>query len=228
MKVIRFGQHRIQKTGAGILAFITNNGYLDNPTFRGMRQQLMNDFTEIYLLDLHGNSRMQERAPDGGPDQNVFDIQQGVSIAIFVKENGKPGPATVHHSELWGTREVKYKSLSELDISTTSWTTLTPESPDYRFKPWSNILSAEYRQWPAISEIMAHKSTGIVTSRDNLAIRWDPNEVIDVVADFAELPPEVARSKYGLPADGSGWRIQWAQSDVKEAGLKRELVAPIL
>ena len=111
VKFIRFGQQRIQKSGAGILAFITNHGYLDNPTFRGMRQQLILS-PNIYLLDLHGNSRMQERAPDGGVDQNVFDIQQGVSIAIFVKEDGKPGPATVHHSELWGTREAKYKSLS--------------------------------------------------------------------------------------------------------------------
>ena len=228
VKFVRFGQWRIQRSNAGILAFITNHGYLYNPTFRGMRQQLMEAFTDIYILDLHGNSRIREHAPGGGVDENVFDIQQGVAIAIFVKEPNKAGPATIHHSEIYGTRESKYKILSESDTSTTEWTALAPESPDYRFKPWNNKLSAEYRQWPAINEIMADNSTGIVTARDNLTIHWHPNEVLDVVKGFAELPPEVARSKYGLPNDGSGWRIQWAQSDVKEAGLKSELVAPVL
>ena len=228
VKFIRFGQWRIQRSNAGILAFITNHGYLYNPTFRGMRQQLMEAFTDIYILDLHGNSRIREHAPGGGVDANVFDIQQGVAIAIFVKEPNTAGPATIHHSEIYGTRESKYKILSESDTSTTAWTALAPESPDYRFKPWNNKLSSEYRQWPAINEIMADNSTGIVTARDNLTIRWQPNEVTDVVEDFAKLPSEVARSKYGLPRDGSGWRIQWAQSDLKESGLRRELVAPIL
>ena len=189
VKFIRFGQHRIQRTGAGILAFITNNGYLDNPTFRGMRQQLMNDFTEIYLLDLHGNSRMQERAPDGGPDQNVFDIQQGVSIAIFVKENGKPGPATVYHSELWGTREAKYQSLHDLDIATSNWTTLEPRSPDYRFKPWNNELEAEYRLWPNVTSIFPNHALGFQTHRDRTAIAYDRSSLYNQVESYLEGKP---------------------------------------
>jgi hypothetical protein len=95
VKFIRWGQWRIGQTGAGVLAFISNNGYLDNPTFRGMRQQLMNAFTEIYILDLHGSSKKKETAPDGSPDENVFDIQQGVTLGIFVKEPNKEGPAKV-------------------------------------------------------------------------------------------------------------------------------------
>ena len=86
VKFLRFGQWRIERSNAGILAFITNHGYLYNPTFRGVRKQLIDTFTEVYLLDLHGNSRIVERAPDGDVDENVFDIQQGVAIAIFVKE----------------------------------------------------------------------------------------------------------------------------------------------
>ncbi|MDP2896754.1 MAG: N-6 DNA methylase [bacterium] len=85
VKFIRFGQWRIERTGAGILAFITNHGYLDNPTFRGMRQQLMKTFDEIYVLDLHGNAKKKEVCPDGSKDENVFDIQQGVAIALMVK-----------------------------------------------------------------------------------------------------------------------------------------------
>ena len=228
VKFIRFGQHRIQKTGAGILAFITNNGYLDNPTFRGMRQQLMEDFTEIYLLDLHGNSRMQERAPDGGPDQNVFDIQQGVSIAIFVKENGKPGPAAVYHSELWGTREAKYKSLHDSHIATGNWTTLEPKSPDYRFKPWDNELVEEYRKWRPINEIMPVNSAGIVTARDSLTIHWSRDAVMPTVRDFANLPPEDARTKYSLGNDAQDWKVSLAQDDLTKSKLDDSLVTFVL
>ena len=228
VKFIRFGQQRIQKSGAGILAFITNHGYLDAPTFRGMRQQLMGTFTEIHLLDLHGNSRMQERAPDGGLDQNVFDIQQGVSIAIFVKEDGKPGPATVHHSELWGTREAKYKSLHEMDISTTGWTALAPESPDYRFKPWDNELGKEYRKWLPINEIMSVNSAGIVTARDRLTIHWSSDEVMPTVRDFVSRSSENARTQYKLGADAQDWKVSLAQDDLTKYKIDDSLVTSVL
>ena len=105
VKFIRFAQWRIEKTGEGVLGFVTNHSYLDNPTFRGMRKSLLNTFDEIWLLDLHGNARKKERAPDGGPDGNVFDIQQGVAIGLFVKhKKSKAGPARVFHADLWGER----------------------------------------------------------------------------------------------------------------------------
>jgi N-6 DNA Methylase len=109
VKFIRFAQWRIERTGYGILAFITNHGYLDNPTFRGMRQSLMKSFDEIYILNLHGNSKKKERAPDGTKDENVFDIQQGVAVGIFVKMQSKSNKftnATIYHADLWGPREI--------------------------------------------------------------------------------------------------------------------------
>ena len=116
VKFIRFGQWRIKETGEGILAFITNHSYLDNPTFRGMRQSLMKTFTDIYILNLHGNAKKKELAPNGGKDENVFDIQQGVTIGLFVKEQGCIGPAKLHYAELWGFREGKYQTLLETNI----------------------------------------------------------------------------------------------------------------
>jgi predicted helicase len=89
VKFIRYGQHFIEKNGEGILAFINNHSFLDNPTFRGMRWSLLSAFDKIYILDLHGNAKKKETAPDGGKDENVFDIQQGVSINIFVKKRKK-------------------------------------------------------------------------------------------------------------------------------------------
>ncbi len=105
VKFIRFGQWRIDRTGQGILAFISNNGYLDNPTFRGMRQSLMQTFSRIYILDLHGNARKRERTPDGGPDENVFDIQQGVTIALFVKTPGPSDSAKVFTRTFLGSAD---------------------------------------------------------------------------------------------------------------------------
>ena len=228
VKFIRFGQWRIGQSGAGILAFITNNAYLDNPTFRGMRQQLMDSFTDIYLLDLHGNAKKKERAPDGSPDQNVFDIQQGVAIALFVKEKGKNGPAVVHHADLWGAREDKYKSLAASDVSSTVWKTIEPASPHYMFKPWDRELEEEYQQWPKITEIMPVNSVGVVTARDKLTIHGSRAEVMEVVRDFANLPPETARERYSLGRDVRDWKVDLAQDDLIGSGMKSELVAPIL
>ena len=131
VKFIRFAQYRVAETGYGVVALITNHGYLDNPTFRGMRQNLMQTFDEIYVLDLHGNSKKKEVCPDGSPDQNVFDIQQGVAIAFFIKyQDSQQDLAKVYHADLWGIREVKenkelvggkYYWLDENDISSTEW-----------------------------------------------------------------------------------------------------------
>ncbi len=228
VKFIRFGQWRIEKSGAGILAFITNHSYLDNPTFRGMRQQLIDTFTDIYLLDLHGNTLKKERNPDGGADKNVFDIQQGVAIAIFVKEPNRAGPARVHHSDLWGERQAKYQALAESDIATTRWEKLEPRSPNYIFKPWDNELEDEYGQWMKITEIMPTNSVGIVTARDKLTIQHTFSDMKQVVRDFASLPPEEARSRYGLRRDVRDWKVQWAQDDLIRSGLNDDLVTSVL
>lgn len=155
VKFIRFGQWRIHQTGEGVLAFISNNGYLDNPTFRGMRQSLLAEFDTIYLFNLHGNSKKQERAPDGTPDENVFDIQQGVAIGIFVKQQRQSSaPATVYYADLWGKREGKYELLAAQDVSSTAWQPLQPTSPWYLFMPqYGNNL--EYQQGWKIQDVFS-------------------------------------------------------------------------
>ena len=228
VKFIRFGQWRIQQSGAGILAFITNHAYLNNPTFRGMRQQLMETFTDIYVLDLHGNARHKEHAPDGSVDKNVFDIQQGVAIAIFVKYAGSEGHVRVRHADLWGERQRKYSVLAESDITTTNWEELIPESPSYLFRPWDTDQGRDYTSWPGITKIMPVNSTGVLTARDRLTIQHTAAEAIQVVRDFVDRAPETARTKYRLPKDGGGWTIRLAQDDLTDSGVNEELVTPIL
>lgn len=203
VKFLRFGQWRINRTGQGILAFITNHGYLDNPTFRGMRQQLMEAFTDIYILDLHGNQRKKEQCPDGSPDKNVFDIQQGVAIGIFVKDPKQSVPATVHHAERWGLQEEKYAWLDEQDISTTKWAALTPCSPHYLFTPQDTTFLAEYEKGWELTKVMPVNSVGIVTGRDRLVFDFDESTLRGRIADF--LNPahsdDTVRGKYLRPKD---------------------------
>jgi predicted helicase len=199
VKFIRFAQWRIEQTGYGVLAFISNHGYLDNPTFRGMRQSLMETFDEIYVLDLHGNSKKKERSPDGSQDENVFDIQQGVAIGIFVKNpNGKLERATVYHAHLWGQREVKYQSLLANELSTTQWNTLTPQSPFYLFVPQNVGLLEEYEHGWKIPEVFPINNTGVITSRDKFVKGFDKDEVLGRIKDFRNLDFETAKEKYNL------------------------------
>jgi predicted helicase len=238
VKFIRFSQWRIEKTGYGILAFVTNHGYLDNPTFRGMRQSLLKTFDDIYVLDLHGNSKKKEICPDGSPDQNVFDIQQGVAIGIFIKyQDSQQDLAKVYHADLWGKREMienqviiggKYHWLDENDISSTAWQELQPDSPFYLFKPQNINLRSEYDQFCKITEIMPVNSVGIVTARDSLTIQWSEQEIWDIVNDFINLSPEEARIKYNLGQDSRDWKVNLAQKDIKQSNLSKDKLTPIL
>jgi len=172
--------------------------------------------------------KKKETAPDGSKDENVFDIQQGVAIGLFVKQKNKPGPARVYHTDLWGLREGKYLALSELDINTIEWKELKPQSPFYFFVLRNEELSAEYEQGWKVTDIFPVNSVGIVTARDNLTIRWSKQEVWDTVTDFSSLPPEEARDKYRLGKDVRDWKVALAQKDVQTSGLSSEKVVPIL
>jgi predicted helicase len=216
VKFIRFAQWRIERTGYGILAFITNHGYLDNPTFRGMRQSLMQTFDDIYVLDLHGNAMKKEQAPDGSKDENVFDIQQGVAIGLFVKRQNKAGLsqlATVHHAHLYGPREVyqkvaqeqylvggKYRWLTEHDITITEWRKLEPETPFYLFVPQDIDLRTEYEQGWKLTDIFPVNNIGMQTHRDYFITDIDVGGLYDRIAAFrgTALSDDDVRERFDL------------------------------
>jgi hypothetical protein len=228
VKFLRFAQWKIDTAGEGVLGFITNHSYLDNPTFRGMRQSLMNSFNEIYILDLHGNTRKKERCPDGSKDENVFDIQQGVAIALFIKRRGEKKGCRVHHSEIWGLQERKYDWLLRHDVETTQWRKLSPRSEFYLFIPRDERLSKTYEKFQKITDLFPVNSVGIVTARDNLTIRWTSDEVWSTVLNFSKIDKELARRVYNLGKDSKDWSIEKAQKDLKESGLNRKKIVPIL
>lgn len=188
VKFIRYGEWRINKTGQGVLAFITNHGYLDNPTFRGMRQHLMQTFDEIYVLDLHGNSKKKETAPDGSKDENVFDIQQGVAVFIGVK-NPSISSKIICHSDYWGTRANKYCLLNQEAFSKSNWTKITPEKPFYLFMPQQEMLTNEYSKYLKINEIIPENLMGFQTHRDEIAVGWDEDILYSQIIDFLHKTP---------------------------------------
>ncbi len=213
VKFIRFGQWKIERTGYGALAFITNHGYLDNPTFRGMRQSLMTAFDDIYILNLHGNSKKRERGPDGEKEENVFDIQQGVAIGIFVRR-GKPekGLAKVRYAELWGKRETKYKRLLESDLMNTEWRELKPCSPQYLFIPHDEHLKNEYEKGWRVSDIFPKTLLGPNSHRDHFAISFTYQEANKRINDFKNvlLSDEEIRNRYHL-IDNRDWSLSHAR-----------------
>jgi predicted helicase len=215
VKFIRFGQWRITETGKGILGFITNHAYLDNPTFRGMRQSLMDTFTDIYILNLHGNVKKKETTPDGSKDENVFDIQQGVAIGIFVKEAGRESPARVHYTDLWGLREEKYQALFDADVNITAWKELKPTSPFYFFVPLTEELRPEYEKGWKITDILPVNSTGIETGKDKFVIDFDPEPIRQRLEIFLDNKLGDAEVKERLSlSENYAWRVSEARKQL--------------
>ena len=218
VKFIRYGQHYIDRTGEGVLAYISNHSFLDNPTFRGMRWSLLHSFDKIYILDLHGNSKKKETAPDGSPDKNVFDIQQGVSINIFIKTAKKKDGALakVFHRDLYGKRDNKYQFLGEHNLEESNFQELHPQAPQYFFVPMDYGLQAEYEKGFSVTDMFPTNSAGIVTARDRFTIYHRPQELKTAISRFRSMDDEIAREKFSLGRDVQDWKVALARKDIEQ------------
>lgn len=219
VKFIRFAESLIERNGEGVLGFITNHGYLDNPTFRGMRWHLLKTFNKIYVLDLHGNSKKKEISPSGDRDRNVFDIQQGVSVIIgFKKKTKTQGLAEVFFSELWGDRASKYTALSSGKPEISQFSKIPTVSPQYSFVKKDFSLFEAYASGFKVSDFFCVFGNGIVTKRDSLNVWNREDSVREMTTDLSNMTESDFRAKYRLPADVRDWRYPWARQDVLEQG----------
>ena len=215
VKFLRFAQWKIQNAGFGIVGMITNHSYLDNPTFRGMRQSLIKTFNEIYILDLHGNSLKKETCPDGNKDENVFDIRQGTSIALFIKLKDKKG-CKVFHNELFGLRETKYEWLNTKEIQAESYNPIKPESPYYFLIKRDIENIKDYLEWKAINEIFPVNSVGIVTSRDKFVIDFDKQNLKIKIQQLKNKNQEddIIKQAYNLKGTNN-WKLSDARKEIQ-------------
>ncbi|MCG7656935.1 type ISP restriction/modification enzyme [Wielerella bovis] len=231
VKFLRYAQHHIEKTKQGVIGFINMNSYLDGVIFRGVRWNMLQTYDQIYILDLHGNSKKQETAPDGSKDDNVFDITEGVCINIFVKtgEKKKKGElAKVYHADLFGKRADKFTFLQNYDLNTVSWTELQPSAPDYFFVPKSYNADelADYHKMIDLMELFPINSVGIVTARDDLCIQASKERMKNILDEFVNLETESARTRFNLGKDVRDWNVADAQTDVKNH-LETHQIVPI-
>lgn len=215
IKFIRYGQHYIEKNGEGILAYISNNSFIDGITHRQMRKSLLECFDKIYILDLHGNSTKQEVSPDGSKDENVFDIMQGVSINIFIKKKQKSKKlADVYHYDLYGKRDFKYEFLSDNNLKSVNWNKLEYSEPNYFFvkKDFSEIES--YENSFKTNELFNIVNSGIQTKRDKLNIHFLEDDAKNTLNFLKEKSKIEIINKYELPKDGRDWELDLAIKDI--------------
>ncbi len=208
VKFIRYAESMIEKTGEGIVAMITAHGYIDNPTFRGMRFRLMKTFDEIYVLDLHGNANKQEKTPKGADDKNVFDIKTGVSIFVGLKKkNSKNNQAKIFHADCYGSRSDKFKYLDSHSIDSVGWKTVCPIEPNYEWIARNEAIREQYGKGFSVAELFPVSSVGVVTSRDDFIVDFDRETLEKRVKNFLCCQsPQEAKSKYSLK-ENAGWKI---------------------
>lgn len=208
VKFIAFAEKLINKNGEGIMAMITNHGYLDNTTFRGMRWHLSKSFDKIYSLDLHGNANQKEVTPLGGKDQNVFDIMQGVAIIIAIKTKQKNNLAEVYKADIWGKRQEKFDILNKSSLGNIKWQKINLDQKSFGFTFDKNPkLQEKYRQGINIAELFPVNTTGIVTMGDSFIIANSKEELkyrLDLFLNQDISETELQR-EYKLGKNYAGW-----------------------
>ncbi len=210
VKFIRFAQSKIDSQESGIFAFISNNSFLDNPTFRGMRYSLMQSFDKIYILNLHGDTRKKEKAPDGSKDDNIFDIMQGVSINIFIKQNSKVKNTKIYYHDLYGKRKDKYEFLYENDLNSIKWTLVKNNEPFYLFLPQNNDLLEEYNKGISVKDMFMLSGVGICSKRDNIVFHNKKENLMQLLKDFNTKTKDELYKIYDIGEDSRDWKLDSA------------------
>ncbi len=218
VKFLRYGQHFIEKNGEGILAFINNHGFIDNPTFRGMRWNLLKTFDKILIIDLHGNSKKKEVSPDGSPDKNVFDILPGVSINLFIKTGKKKKDklGEVFHFDLYGSRDSKYNYLWSNSLDSTSFNKVDFTEPHYFFMNKNTEGLKSYQNAFGVVDLFHEYSLGVLSKNDSITIAYDKSELENRINQLTNLSLDEARNILDIKSDSRDWILQKAILDLKD------------
>ncbi len=224
VKFLRYGHWLIERSGCGVLGYVTNHGYLDNPTFRGLRESLRATFSGITITDLHGSTKKTDGCPEGGADENVFSIESGVALGLFWRVPGACR-AEIGHADLWGTRASKQRVLAQTTALQLNARRIEPQSPLYLFRPFDGTHGDEYGGGWKLTELMAVHGTGLVTARDHFVIAQQRQALLERMSVFrGELSDAEVRSRFFTgrtrspryqPGDTRGWRLTEARQRVR-------------
>jgi predicted helicase len=224
VKFFRLAESMIEKTNEGIVCMITAHGYIDNPTFRGMRWHLMKTFDSIYVLDLHGNSNKKEVSPDGSKDENVFNIKTGVSIYFGVKKaNSKKDLADIYKADLYGKREIKFEHLEKASVKSIDWNEVPKVKPNYAWVIRDEKKRSRYMEGFSVNELFPLSTIGIVTSRDYFVIDWSKSELANRISRFVESETvQQAKNVFNV-RENKRWKIK----DVLDKSFDNKKIHPI-
>lgn len=224
IKFIRFAHWKIENNNQGIIGMITNNSYLSGLIHRGMRKELLKSFNKIYILNLHGNARIGEKSPDGRKDENVFDIMQGVSIVLFIKNEKQQTPGQIYYKDLYGVQQAKYKYLEENSIQTVDWEEIKPKSPNYFFIKKDYSLQSQYDKFVSITKIFDKYSSGVKTHRDHFVIDFTKEEVRRKIQFFtSDLPDELVKQGLCLKDTGS-WNFSNTRKEIAKIDWEKAII----
>lgn len=234
VKFLRLAETHIEKTGFGVIGYITNHAFIDNPTFRGMRWHLLQTFDRLLIVDLHGNVMKQEAPPEGLKNENVFDIQQGVAVAIFSKTPTSKSDCSVSHGDLWGTRTEKYLALNNSVVQDLVKTKLNPSEKFFFFCPHDDAFSSEYSGWPQVSEIFQVFAGGFITARDHFVVDMNKDLLLKRINEFRSksLTDDEIRDQYFTAmgstkypdGDTRGWKLSSARNSLRRDNHWKEKV----
>jgi predicted helicase len=220
VKFIRFAQLKMDVVDEGVVGIITNHSWLDNPTFRGMRLSLMNSFQQIYVFDLHGSAKKKDSVPEGIEDQNVFDIEQGVAISLFIKQSKLE--RGIWHAELWGKRIDKYYATAEATHDSISWTRIEPAEPLWLFKPYDADKASVYQKLWSLRDIfspMRDPAPGFVTTHDEFAISFTAGEAQQKVKKLLATKSEAEARKLFRLCTQAQWSYKRAKAELPDIDL---------
>ncbi len=216
LKFIRYGQLLVERTGEGVLAYISNNGFISGLIHRKMREHLLGVFDKIYILDLHGSTKTKETTPDGLLDKNVFDIQQGVSINLFIKtgEKEKDTLGEVFHYDLFGGRDTKYEFLWSHGLNEVKFQKLQSLPPNFFFVPKDFSAHTDYEDGFSIPAVFSEYNSGVKTGCDSLSVKFSQKEIEMIANDFLSLDVAQLKEKYLSKKETNSWNFAFAKSDL--------------
>lgn len=208
VKFIRLAESLISKTGYGVVGMITNNSFVDGVVHRKMRLHIRNTFQKIFVINLHGDSNKKERTPDGYPDQNVFDIRQGVSIIIAIKSGKFDGLGNVFVQDIYGDRNSKYEWLLEKSLNSQNFSSADHQG-DYNFFTNRPFVDGEgYAEGFQINDLFISGLSGVKFRKDKLLIvpNFSRTDAEQMARDVTELPEATLLAKFGF-SETSDWKI---------------------